>query len=411
MRFLHVISSVDQSTGGPIEALRQIGSLHQDLGHNVEVASLDAPGSVLNDLPFPVHELGPGLLAYRFTRKLTVWLRRHGPEFDAVIVHGLWQYPTHAARAALSGRVPYFVYTHGMLDPWFNRRFPLRHVKKTIYWHVRMRRDLDEASGVLFTCQKEMERSISSFFPFHWKGIVAPLGIAEPPDGSEPQIALVESEFPVLKGHRFLLFLGRVHPKKGCDLLVRTFAYVARRHPGLMLVMAGPGDPAYVASLKKMAAARVDSDQLGQRIVWTGMVTGPLKWGLLRTADAFVLPSHQENFAIATIEAMAVGTPVLISDKVQIWPEVTRAGAGLVETDSYEGMERLLRLWMSLPDSDRQTMGHQGIECYRERFTIEHTGRALLYAITARLRSLNSDIQPVRTLTSPDQLGTHPPPI
>jgi glycosyltransferase involved in cell wall biosynthesis len=394
VRFLHVIASVDSRTGGPIEALRQIGTLHQELGHTVQVASVDPPGSPCkDDLPFPVHQLGPGLLSYQFSPRLTRWLRRHGSEFDCAIVHGLWQYPTHAARMALSGRVPYFVYTHGMLDPWFNQRFPLKHIKKSIYWHLRMRRDLDESAGVIFTCQKEMERSISSFFPFHWKGIVAPLGISDPPGASETQIASVQSRFPELNNRRFLLFFGRIHPKKGCDLLVRAFARIAAAFPELILVMAGPGESGYIRFLKRI----VSQESLDRRVVWTGMVSGPLKWGLLRAADAFVLPSHQENFAIATVEAMAVNTPVLISDKVQIWPDVMRTGAGLVETDSFEGTERVLRIWMGLSDEARAKMRTAGGACYRSRFTIAQTGRILLNELTARLRSLKSTTHPVET--------------
>ena len=403
VRFLHVIPSVDRKAGGTVEALCQIASLHQELGHTIEVASLDRPGSPhRNHLPFPVHELGPGIFSYGFTPKFTSWLRRHGPRFDAAIIHGLWQYPGHAARVALAGRVPYFVYTHGMLDPWFNRRFPLKHIKKTIYWHACMRRDLDESAGVIFTCQKELERSISAFFPFQWKGIVAPLGIAEPSADSAAQISAAQSHFPRLKDRRFLLFLGRIHPKKGCDLLLRAFASVCRVNSELMLVMAGPGDPAYVSSLHRI----VVREKIEDRVVWAGMVAGALKWGLLRSAEAFVLPSHQENFAIATIEAMAVNTPVLISDKVQIWPEVLRSGAGLVEPDTLEGTGSLLRSWLSLPENERDRMGRAGLACYRERYTIDHTGRALLNELTARLRSLKSGIDPGTALFQGDDFST-----
>jgi len=406
VRFLHVISSVDSKTGGPIEALRQIGTLHRQLGHSVEVASLDPPGCALkNDLPLPVHELGPAMLSYRFSPRLKRWLTAHGPEYDCAIVHGLWQYPTYAVRAALSGRVPYFVYTHGMLDPWFNQKFPLKHVKKSVYWHVRMRRDLDESAGIIFTCQKEMERSISAFFPFHWKGIVAPLGIAEPPADAAAQTAAVQSRFPGLTDRRFLLFFGRIHPKKGCDLIVRAFALIAADFPELMLVMAGPGDPGYIHSLQRMASHR----NLDNRVLWTGMVSGPLKWGLLRAADAFVLPSHQENFAIATVEAMAVNTPVLISDKVQIWPDVMRSGAGLVETDSLDGTERVLRLWMSLTEAERVRMRQAGGACYRDRFTIAQTGRSLLNELVARLRSLKSDVRADDVLLDREHFGAPPP--
>jgi glycosyltransferase involved in cell wall biosynthesis len=389
MRFLHVIPSVDRESGGPIEALRQIGMSHQKYGHVIEVACVDAQDSpFLHDLPFPIHALGPGRTSYAYSAKLTNWLRRHRAEFDAVIVHGVWQFPTDAVRAALSGHVPYFVYTHGMLDPWFNQRYLFKHIKKTLFWHARLRRDLDEATGVIFTTEEEMERSICSFYPFHWKGIVAPLGIDDPPgDVQAPAIAL-DNRFPEWKEDRFLLFFGRIHPKKGCDLLLHAFSRIASEFPDLHLVMAGPGNAAYLASLQRI----VNASGLANRVKWTGMISGPAKWGLLRAAEAFVLPSHQENFGIAAVEVMAVNTPVLISDKVQIWREVLRSGAGMVEPDSLEGTERLLRRWLAEDVPGQARFRKAAGACYRARFTAEQASRILLNGLMARLRSSRSGL-------------------
>jgi glycosyltransferase involved in cell wall biosynthesis len=311
------------------------------------------------------------------------WLKMHGSEYDAVIVHGLWQYHGHAVRVALSGRVPYFVYTHGMLDPWFNEQFPLKHVKKMLFWHWTQRRILDEATSIIFTAEEEMERSIRSFFPFRWKGIVAPLGIAEPEGNPETQKAAFLARFPELKDRKFLLFFGRLHPKKGCDLLLNAFAKIAPEWPELHLVMAGPSDHGYLHGLQQLA----EDKGIRPRVTWTGMISGDLKWGALRAADAFVLPSHQENFAIAAVEAMAVGTPVLLSDKVQIWREVLRLGSGLVESDSPSGTERLLARWMSMAESEKSSIRSAALSCYRNRFHSHQAGTAVFSQIAAKLRS------------------------
>jgi glycosyltransferase involved in cell wall biosynthesis len=384
MRFLHVISSVDPRGGGPVEALRQIGLVHRDLGHTVEVASLDGPDSRdLTQFPLKLYPLGPGRSTYSYAPRMKRWLKMHGSEYDAVIVHGLWQYHGHAVRVALSGRVPYFVYTHGMLDPWFNEQFPLKHVKKMLFWHWTQRRILDEATSIIFTAEEEMERSIRSFFPFRWKGIVAPLGIAEPEGNPETQKAAFLARFPELKDRKFLLFFGRLHPKKGCDLLLNAFAKIAPEWPELHLVMAGPSDHGYLHGLQQLA----EDKGIRPRVTWTGMISGDLKWGALRAADAFVLPSHQENFAIAAVEAMAVGTPVLLSDKVQIWREVLRSGSGLVESDSPSGTERLLARWMSMAESEKSSIRSAALSCYRNRFHSHQAGTALFSQIAAKLRS------------------------
>lgn len=314
---------------------------------------------------------------------MTHWLRVHGSEYDAVIVHGLWQYHAHAVQVALSGRVPYFVYTHGMLDPWFNEQFPLKHVKKMLFWHLTERRFLDEATSIIFTAEEEMERSIRSFFPFRWKGIVAPLGIAEPEGNPEAQDAAFLARFPEFRNRRFLLFFGRLHPKKGCDLLLNAVAKIAPEWPDLHLVMAGPSDQAYLDDLQKLA----EQKGILSRVTWTGMIAGDLKWGVLRAADAFILPSHQENFAIATVEAMAVGTPVLLSNKVQIWREVLRSGAGLVESDCPSGTERLLARWMSMAESEKSIFRAAAVSCYKNQFTARQAGTAMFNQIAAKLRS------------------------
>lgn len=388
MRFLHVISSIDRRGGGPIEALCQIGAVHQSLGHTVEVASLDAPDDVsAGCIAFPVYPLGPGRSAYAYGPKMTNWLKANGGNYDAIIVHGLWQYHAHAVRVAVSGRVPYFVYTHGMLDPWFNEQFLLKHIKKTLFWHFDLRKVLDEATGIIFTAEEEMERSIRSFFPFRWRGIVAPLGIAEPPALHALQTAAFQERFPNLKGRRFILFFGRLHPKKGCDLLLKAFSNIASSSRDLTLVMAGPADSRYLRELHDIAQ-RVG---IANRVTWTGMITDDVKWGALRLADAFILPSHQENFAIAAVEALAVNTPVLLSNKVQIWREVTRSGAGLVEEDSLAGAERLLTKWMAMEESERSEFRSAAGRCYRDRFTAQTAAKILLDQLMARLRSASSE--------------------
>ncbi len=384
MRILHVIPSVDPRFGGPVEALVQMGRLHIELGHTVEAASADAPlASFLQSLPFPVHPCGASLASYRYSPALKRWLSLNGPRFDAAIVHGIWQYPLIAAHAALSGRVPYFVYTHGMLDPWFNDEFLFKHIKKTLYWHAFLRRSLNEAAGVVFTTEDELERSSRSFFPFRGKAMIAPLGIIPPPDDRRAQAEAVEELFPGLAARRFLLFFGRIHPKKGCDMLLRAFARIAPDFPHLHLVMAGHGDPAYLDSLHRL----VRGAGLGARVHWTGHVAGPAKWGLLRLADAFVLPSHQENFAFAAIEAMAVNTPVLLSNKVQTWRSAVRYGAGIAEPDTQEGTGRLLRAWLTLGEKERAAVRQHAGECYRARFTASQAASTLLSEMQSRLRS------------------------
>ena len=152
---------------------------------------------------------------------------------------------------------------------------------------------------------------------------------------------------PGLDGKRLLLFLGRIHEKKGCDLLVKAFAEIRDIDPSVHLVMAGPDSGEWTPALQKLAGELGIAD----RITWTGMLLGDMKWGAFQASDAFILPSHQENFGIAVAEALGCGLPALISDKVNIWREVEADGAGFVASDTVAGTVASLRHWLELEPS------------------------------------------------------------
>ena len=381
MNILQVISSADPAHGGVMEGTRQTSLVLAQMGHSVEVASADDPAAPwLDSLGLTLHALGPHRSAYYYAPRMLPWLHANTARFDAVIVNGLWQFPGFAVRRALRGApTPYFVYTHGMLDPWFKRTYPLKHLKKCLYWPWGEYRVLRDAEAVLFTCEEEKVLARQSFGLYRANEAVVSLGTAGPPGDVAGQEAAFLSRHSELRGKRLLLFLGRIHAKKGCDLLVEAFAKVAATDPDLRLVMAGPDSSGLGAQLARRA------DALGGkgRVVWPGMLTGDVKWGAFRAAEAFVLPSHQENFGVAVAEALACGLPVLISDKVNIWREIQQDGAGLVEQDTPAGTERLLRGWLALSAPARETMAARARHCFESRFEIRMAADRLLAALRA----------------------------
>jgi glycosyltransferase involved in cell wall biosynthesis len=180
-----------------------------------------------------------------------------------------------------------------------------------------------------------------------------------------------------------LLFLGRLHEKKGCDLLIRAFAASWNSTPELQslhLVVAGPSaDQAYLRHLKRVAATAFGGAEMP--VTFTGMLSGSLKWGAFRAADAFILPSHQENFGIAVVEALACGTPVLISNKVNIWREIVNDGAGFADEDDRAGTIRLIERWMRTSAAERETMRSSARRCFERRFQIDGTVDSLLHIL------------------------------
>jgi glycosyltransferase involved in cell wall biosynthesis len=369
MRILELISSVNPAGGGPIEGLKQTAAVSARRGASVEVATLDDPAAPwIRDFPLPLHAFGPARLKYSYTPRLKPWLRAHARDFDAVVVHGLWQYHGFAARQALRGTsTPYYVFPHGMLDPWFKRTYPLKHLKKWLYWPWADYRVLRDAEAVLFTTEEERLLARQSFWLYRCREAVVGYGTAAPAGDAAQQRETFYAAFPMLRDTRNLLFLSRLHPKKGCDTLLAAFARVAHRDARLRLVMAGPDQIGWQRTL----VAQAEALGIAERVTWTGMLTGDVKWGAYRAADAFVLPSHQENFGIVVAEALACGVPVLTSDKVNIWREVQAAGSGFVADDSGAGTQRLLDEWLSLSEAERLAMRGAAVAAFREHFEIE----------------------------------------
>jgi glycosyltransferase involved in cell wall biosynthesis len=266
-----------------------------------------------------------------------------------------------------------------MLDPWFKRTYPLKHLKKWLYWPWGEYRVLRHARAVCFTCEEERRLARQSFWLYNCRERVINYGTAAPDGDPEGQKEIFLTHFPELRGKSVWLFLGRLHPKKGCDLLLRALARIARWPEAAYthLVMAGPDQTGWLAELRKLAA------QLGiaHRITWSGMLRGDLKAGALRAAEVFVLPSHQENFGIAVVEALACGVPVLISNKVNIWREIEQDNAGLVDNDDEGGVTRLLSRWLQLDPRQRDACRAAATRCFLQRFEIHKAADTLLQVL------------------------------
>lgn len=386
MRILHVISSVNPAGGGPIEGIKQLGVTLLTQGHCVEIVSLDPPDApYLAQAPLPVHALGPVQLKYGFSPRLVPWLRANASRYDAVIVNGIWQYHSYGTWKVLrKSNTPYVLFTHGMLDPWFKKRYPLKHLKKWMYWPWAEYRVLRDARAVLFTCEEERRLARSSFWLYRCNERVVSYGTAKPKGDPEAERREFFDHYPELHGKRLLLFMGRIHQKKGCDLLIQAFAKVLAQQPDWHLVIAGPDQVGWREDLNYRAA------ELGiaPRITWTGMLGGAMKWGALRAAEIFVLPSHQENFGIAVAEALAAGLPALISNKVNIWREIEHDGAGIVADDTLEGTCGMLQSYLELAADKRLAMRQAARDCFETRFEIKKAAETL-HAVLASVMRVN----------------------
>jgi glycosyltransferase involved in cell wall biosynthesis len=404
LRLLHAIQTVNPATGGPVEGLRQLAAVNARFGHVIETVTMDAPDSPwLDKVGVKVHALGPGVTGYGFSRRFLEWMSAHVREYDCVIVNGVWGFNALGTwMTARRANVPYVVFTHGMLDPWFKHRYPLKHLKKWLYWPWGLFPVLRDADAVLFTCDKERDLARQSFWLYDCNETPVKYGTAGIPDATQDYREAFLSRHPDLQGKRLFLFFGRVHPKKGPDLAIRAVAKL--REAGrwdaskMRLVMAGPADSEYAEKLQALAAKCGISDST----YWTGLVTGDERWGAFQSAEAFVLPSHQENFGIAVAEALSCGTPVLISHSVNISPEIAADGAGFVDDDTCAGCMRNLMRWLDLGEPEKARMRKQARSTFERRYTARAAAKDLLkhiyLALTVRKRAaLESSVRGTRS--------------
>lgn len=379
MKILHLTNSMNPDFGGLAGFLRALVPALIEQGHPSEIVSFDAPDAAyLAASALPVIALGPVRPGFGYAPRLLPWLREEAERFDVVIVHGLWQYHGLAVlRAFPHGKGPrLFVFPHGMLDPWFKRTYPLKHLRKWFFWWLGQRRVLVSAEAVLFTCEEERRLARHTFPASSYRERVVTFGTAAPDGDAGAQLEALFSRYPEMRYRPFWLFLGRITPKKGVDLLINAYAAMATTHQTLpRLVIAGPcKEPDYLEEVQARAAEVCPEGS----VIWPGMLTGEVKWGALRAAEVFVLPSHQENFGIAVVEALACGTPVLVSEQVNIWREIVGDGAGLAGADDADGVLGLLTRWWKRDAAERRTMCAATTACFANRYEIGAVARGLV---------------------------------
>ena len=340
MKVLHVIPGIAARYGGPSAAVVGMCRALQGAGVEPLIASTDADGAGRLAVPTGRVTTFEGVPAVFFPRQvsesfkwsapLSQWLREHAAEFDVVHVHAVFSHSSIAAgRACRRSRVPYIVRPLGTLDPWSLSRHPWR---KKLLFAVAVRRLLERAAAIHYTTDEE-RRLAQPRVGNHVPGVVVPLGIDDE--------LFVRADEDGSARAPIVLALNRLHPKKGMELLIDAFHNLAgvESLKTWRLVIAGDGPAEHVADLEGRAAAGPAHD----RIDFPGWLDRAARREALRQARLFVLPSHQENFGIAVVEAMATGLPVLVSPGVNLARAISDAGAGWVSERAVEPLTAMLR--------------------------------------------------------------------
>ncbi len=384
-RWLHCCNGLDpRRDGGMVPSiLGMTGSLART-GEPITIVTPTASRLEGTSLPPGVDLLGPETDLEESIRSAEV-----------VHFHGLWQgHGRRGTRAARLANVPYLVAAHGMAEPW-----ALRHkaLKKKVYTALVEGKNLRRASCLHALSRPEIGhlRAIAPRTPV----ALIPNGVDLRPFDDLPPRSALEAEFPGLVGKFVVLFFGRLHAKKGLDLLAGALGSLKRDHPDLHVLLAGNDDGALAPFL-----ARAEAEGVSDRITQVGHVSGERARQVWAAADAFVLPSYSEGFSMAILEALACRLPSLITTACH-FPELGQAGGGIIVEPTADGVTSGLRDILDRSPSEREGIARKGRALVEARYTWDRQAARLasVYEWVAGGGSPPEAVEDAREMGGPDR--------
>lgn len=357
LRILHYVPALWLEQGGVVRAILDWATVLAARGHQMSLCAyhhLDVPADWLDGTAgkpraFLVPKPSPPFK--QLSRKAMAMIKAELLSVDVLHLHGPWldgnRQIAHLARRM---GVPYVVSIHGMLDDWAMQK---RGWKKRLYMSLAGRRTLNGASCIHCTAAAELDQAKKWFD--NPRTVVLPALIDLSPFENLPGRELAMQSLPEsARDQPKLLFLSRLHEQKGIDILIRAAGILAQRRVKFILLLAGTGAPAYIHFLKTL----VEALKLQDRVNFLGHLNGAHKISMIQTADLFVVPTRHENFGLALVEAMAIGTPLLTTKGTDIWQELQSGGAVIAEATPEAFAEKIEQLINN--DQDRTARGHQG---------------------------------------------------
>ncbi|GAX42128.1 hypothetical protein NIES4075_31280 [Tolypothrix sp. NIES-4075] len=371
MKILHVIPSVSQVRGGTSQAVLDMVKALRANNVDAEIATTNDNGSGLLDVPLqkrieyqqvPVwffSRFSPNVASvreYAFSLELTTWLWNNIYKYDILHIHAIFSYPSTIAMAiARLKNVPYIVLPHGLLCTWSLQQSTR---KKQIYLRLIERANLNNSQAIHFTSQQEQQESQLGLSV---ASCVLPLGLSLPTPLLDARLGL-RQRFNIPAEEPVILFLSRLHPKKGLDYLISSLSKVS--HHRFSFILAGSGTPEYEAEINSLLI----SSGLRDRTHVVGFVQGEEKDLLIQGSDLFVLTSHSENFGVAVLEALAVGTTVLLTPGVALASIVKQYQLGYVTELDVLAIANALEDYLNDPQAAKQ-MGDRARQLVSEKYT------------------------------------------
>ena len=373
---MRIIYTLDPSYGGASSSIIDNSISLKKHGFLVDILTCDPKNSkfqVSNKIK--IINQGPALGNYGFSFNLTKWLFFNRKKYDIFLIEGIWQYFSLLARLLLKN---YFVFIHGALDPFF-RLNNFKRIKKQIYWRLIEKKNLILSNAILLTSNEEKKLLGNTYV--NTKKLVKKVigfGILKPKINKKKVLNIFYRKFPQLKNTFFLLYLGRFHEKKGCDLLINAFTKIKKKNK-VKILFAGPNS-IYKKKIQNLSKRL----NLNKNIIWTeNSISGDLKYGAILASKSMVLFSRGENFGVSIVESLSLGRPVLISDKVNIHNEIKNYNAGFVCKNNTNDISKLINKFNDLNKSQLNKISINSLKCFKERFNLNSETNKLIQLLNS----------------------------
>lgn len=368
IRVCQVVDSVSERTGGPAVSVPALADGLAGAGLKSSLFCLNSPcwGRALYPLRAHSYVVPAGPIARKargFSMRAQKLLAQLAlSRLDIIHAHGLWMFHTvNARKSAGQANLPLIVSPRGMLEPW---TLQFHGWRKRLAWKLYEQENLLAARAFHATSEGELN-SIREC-GFHQPCAVIPNGVSVPDSPGSVARSVLEVKYPVLREKKWIVFLSRLHPKKGVSELLRVWGELSRQHPGWMLVIAGPPAP----GLETRFPGEARQLGLERRVLFPGAVSGAEKQALLAHAEFSVLPTHSENFGIVVAESLAHGTPVITTREAP-WRDLETYGCGWWIEDSEGALHQAAIQALSMSVEERGAMGIRGRDMVRARYSWE----------------------------------------
>lgn len=388
MRILHVISSCNPKIGGPIQGIRNYQKEISNRGIKRDVVCFEEQEDIeLWNFPESLNVIGLGKSVgpWQYNKNLEEWLVLNYNKYNAIIINGLWIYNTYGVVNTIKkirktnheAKTPkLYIFCHGMLDPWFQKskgRF-LKSIRNLLYWHLIEKKNVKYVDGLLFTTEQEKLLARTTFKGYKPKkeinigyGIELP-----PPKNTDSENQLLKS-IGINQDSPYILYLSRIDPKKGLDILLKAYLellnseFDSKRLPLLLIA----GDVEENNFSRNQVKYINENPILKTKVKFLGHLSGNNKWSVIYGCEAYILPSHTENFGISVAENLGCSKPVIITDKVNIFNEVLKFNAGLISDDTLSGIKNNIIKWIEMEPELKIEMGRNAFNLFQKKYRSE----------------------------------------